>query len=357
VITGGPGVGKTTLVRSILQILLAKKLQVALAAPTGRAAKRLSEATGLEARTLHRLLEVDPIGGGFKRTQERPLERDLLIVDEVSMVDVALMNGLLKAVPKGAALILVGNVDQLPSVGPGQVLADIIASHAIPVVRLTEVFRQAAQSQIVVNAHRINQGRMPEPGTVPESDFHLVRCRDPEEGAAKLLHVLKERIPKRFGLDPVRDVQVLCPMNRGRLGARALNLDLQAALNPASTPVIERFGWRFASPHPVDGESFDLIVLAVPAVQAVSLLGAAPKLADRLKDVGMSPCWAALLGFDERLDLPFDAAWASDSPIAWLARNNSKPERGDAESLVLHATRDWSEAHLNRAGFAGGSKP
>ena len=145
----------------------------------------MSEATGLEARTLHRLLEADPAQGGFKRDEEHPLEADLLVVDEVSMVDVPLMHALLKAVPPRAALILVGDVDQLPSVGPGQVLADIIASEALPVVRLTEVFRQAAQSRIVVNAHRINQGLLPEPGDDPSSDFHLVRCRDAENGAAR----------------------------------------------------------------------------------------------------------------------------------------------------------------------------
>jgi exodeoxyribonuclease V alpha subunit len=227
VITGGPGVGKTTLVHTILQILRTKTPAIALAAPTGRAAKRLSEATGLEARTLHRLLEADPTQGGFKRGEEHPLEGDLLVVDEVSMVDVPLMHALLKAVPRRAALLLVGDVDQLPSVGPGQVLADIIASGAVPVVRLTEVFRQAARSRIVVNAHRINQGKMPEPGEEPQSDFHLVRCRDAEDGVEKLLEIVARRIPARFGLDPIKDVQVLCPMNRGGLGARSLNLELQ----------------------------------------------------------------------------------------------------------------------------------
>ena len=161
------------------------------------------------------------------------------------MVDVPLMHALLKAVPPRAALILVGDVDQLPSVGPGQVLADVIASGAVPVVRLTEVFRQAAQSRIVTNAHRINQGLMPEPGDDPASDFHLVRCRDPEDGAAKLLEVVARRIPARFGLDPIRDVQVLCPMNRGGLGARSLNLELQRLLNPPGEARVERFGWTF----------------------------------------------------------------------------------------------------------------
>ena len=217
-----------------------------MAAPTGRAAKRLSEATGLEARTLHRLLEADPVHGGFKRDEDRPLDCDLLVVDEVSMVDVPLMHALLKAVPNGAVLILVGDVDQLPSVGPGQVLADIISSGAIPVVRLTEVFRQAAQSRIITNAHRINQGQMPVPDDDPHSDFHLVRCHDPEDGLAKLLEIVVRRIPARFGLDPIRDVQVLCPMNRGGLGARSLNLELQQLLNPPGEARVERFGWTFA---------------------------------------------------------------------------------------------------------------
>src|SRR4051812_24743717 len=245
VVTGGPGVGKTTLVNSILKILAAKTPAIALAAPTGRAAKRLGEATGREARTLHRLLEADPAQGGFKRGEEHPLECDLLVVDEVSMVDVPLMHALLKAVPSRAALILVGDVDQLPSVGPGQVLADIIASGAVPVVRLTEGFRQAAQSRIVTDAHRINHGLLPEPGTDPASDFHLVRCTDPEDGAAKLLEIVGKRIPARFGLDPIRDVQVLCPMNRGGLGARSLNLELQRLLNPPGEARVERFGSTF----------------------------------------------------------------------------------------------------------------
>jgi exodeoxyribonuclease V alpha subunit len=247
VITGGPGVGKTTIVNAILRILSAKGVRLLLCAPTGRAAKRMNEATGFEAKTIHRLLEVDPKGGGFRRDNENPLDCDLLVVDESSMVDVLLMHALVKAVPDKAALLIVGDVDQLPSVGPGQVLADMIASAAIPVVRLTEVFRQAAKSRIIVNAHRINQGVMPDlrkPDA--ESDFYFVEADDPETAVPRIIDLVKTRIPRRFGLDPIRDVQVLCPMNRGGVGARSLNIELQAALNPAGERKVERFGWTFA---------------------------------------------------------------------------------------------------------------
>jgi exodeoxyribonuclease V alpha subunit len=246
VITGGPGVGKTTLVNSILKVLQAKGVAVALCAPTGRAAKRLTESTGLDGRTIHRLLEADPSNGGFKRNEENPLSCDLLVVDEASMVDVPLMRALLRALPDQAALLLVGDVDQLPSVGPGQVLADIIASGAVPVIRLTEVFRQAAASRIITNAHRINQGLMPEM-TVPEgSDFYFIEAAEPEDALRKLLTMVSRRIPGRFGLDPVRDIQVLCPMNRGSLGARSLNIALQEALNPPGPVQVQRFGWTFS---------------------------------------------------------------------------------------------------------------
>jgi len=242
VITGGPGVGKTTLVDSILKILGVKGVRIALAAPAGRAARRLQDSTGLEAKTIHRLLEVDPMHGGFRRKEDHVLDCDLLVVDETSMIDVPLMHALLKAVPDHAALILAGDVDQLPSVGPGQVLADTIASGVVPVVRLTEVFRQAAESRIIVNAHRINQGLMPEWAQDPASDFHFVECVDAEDGVAKILQIVRDRIPARYGLDPIRDIQVLCPMNRGGLGARSLNIDLQQALNPPGELRVERFG-------------------------------------------------------------------------------------------------------------------
>src|ERR671912_786513 len=247
VVTGGPGVGKTTLLDTILRLLVAKGVKVALAAPTGRAAKRMTEQTGLEAKTIHRLLEIDPKHGGFSRNEESPLDCDLLVVDETSMVDVPLMNALTKAIPSRAGLLLVGDVDQLPSVGPGQVLADVIASGAVPVARLTEVFRQAAESRIVVNAHRINSGKMPEPRQASaETDFYLLDISEPEEGLTKLVAVVTKRIPRRFGLDPVRDVQVLSPMQRGVLGARNLNQELQRVLNPDPPGSVERFGWRFS---------------------------------------------------------------------------------------------------------------
>jgi len=257
VITGGPGVGKTTIVRAILEIFAAKDLRCGLCAPTGRAAKRLAEATGREARTIHRLLEVEPGRGGFKRDREYPLDLDLLIVDEASMVDVVLMERLLRAVPARACLVLVGDVDQLPSVGPGRVLADIIASGAVPVARLTEIFRQASQSGIVRAAHQVNSGEAP---ATTGDDFYFVEAATPATIVERIITMVRDRIPARFGLDPLRDIQVLSPMSRTELGARHLNVLLQEALNPAmpvqpdadsagapekSAAEVQRFGWTF----------------------------------------------------------------------------------------------------------------
>jgi exodeoxyribonuclease V alpha subunit len=232
VVTGGPGTGKTTIVRAIIDVFLAKSLRVSLGAPTGRAAKRLAEATGREAKTLHRLLEFDPAISGFRRNRDYPLELDLLVIDEMSMVDLPLMNQLLRAVPPTACIVLVGDVDQLPSVGAGSVLADLIGSGVVPVARLTEVHRQAKESWIVRAAHAVNRGDEPESAPAGQGDFYFIEANDPPAIIDRIAQMVKERIPAKFGFDPFRDVQVLTPQVKTDLGVLNLNKELQAALNP-----------------------------------------------------------------------------------------------------------------------------
>lgn len=246
VITGGPGVGKTTLLDSLLRILAAKRVRFRLCAPTGRAAKRMSESTGHPALTIHRLLEFLP-SGGFRRGSSHPLETDLVVVDEFSMVDIPLMASLCRALPSRGSLILVGDPDQLPSVGPGAILADILASGAVPVVRLTEIFRQAGASHIVQAAHEIRHGRVPADPAGQGADFAFLHREDPAEIAELVLRLVRKEIPGRLGLDPLRDIQVLAPMHRGSLGIRELNAALQAALNPprADAAEVARFGCTF----------------------------------------------------------------------------------------------------------------
>ncbi len=276
VITGGPGVGKTTITRAIVKILRAKECRVLLASPTGRAAKRLSESTGAMAQTIHRLLKYDPETHGFVHNDRKPLNCDLLIVDEVSMLDVPLAYQLMRAVPPTASLVLVGDVDQLPSVGPGNVLRDIIESRVGRTVRLTEIYRQDKASHIVLNAHRINSGQMPDMPPVaavsdrrtparqeqpavgdrryseaaPASDFYFIEQDDPEKALQTIITLVSERIPKRFGFDPFNDVQVLSPMHRGVCGVENINRQLQGALNPVGAKFslklneqqVERYG-------------------------------------------------------------------------------------------------------------------
>ena len=247
VLTGGPGTGKTTLVRGIVSILGRKGLRLQMAAPTGRAAKRLAETTGKDAKTLHRLLEWSPQERRFTRDSEHPLNLDLLVVDEASMLDIRLMYHILRALPPEARLILVGDVDQLPSIGPGRVLADLIESRVVEVARLTEIFRQAKESLIIVNAHRVRDGQTPSlRPTDAEGDFFFFEREEPPAILSTLKHLVAERVPRKLGIDPLRDLQVLTPMRRGLLGANNLNVELQELLNPGSQE--EAIGGRALRP-------------------------------------------------------------------------------------------------------------
>jgi exodeoxyribonuclease V alpha subunit len=248
ILTGGPGTGKTTIVRAIVELFRAKQQRITLCAPTGRAAKRLSESTGQEAKTIHRLLEFDAAIGGFRRSKDHPLDLDLLVVDETSMADIALMNKLLQAVPPWAALVLVGDVDQLPSVGPGSVLKDFIEANSLRVVRLTQVHRQAGSSWIIRAAHAINTGEAPESApSGSDGDFYFLEVDDENKIVERIITMVKERIPARFQLDSVRDIQVLSPMNKAVVGVKNLNQELQNALNPPKQGAaeVQRFGMSF----------------------------------------------------------------------------------------------------------------
>jgi exodeoxyribonuclease V alpha subunit len=247
VITGGPGTGKTTLVKTLLKVLESKQLNIKLCAPTGRAAKRLSETTGLEATTIHRLLEIDAVQGGFKYNEHNRLLCDYLIVDESSMIDAALFYSLIKSLPDNVGLLLVGDVDQLPSVGAGQVLKDIISSDAVTVIKLTQIFRQASTSDIITSAHNINNGILPKLDSPRDgTDFYFIEAEPGDDIINKIITIVTDRIPKKFHFNPVQDIQLLCPMQRGGSGARSLNIELQKALNPNYSDGITKFGQTFA---------------------------------------------------------------------------------------------------------------
>ncbi len=239
ILTGGPGTGKSTSIRALLMLLRKRGIEVALAAPTGRAAKRLSEATGVRAKTLHRLLEFMPHDNSFQRDEEHPLPYQFVIVDEFSMVDILLFYHLLKALPRDAHLLLVGDADQLPSVGPGNVLRDLLCSEAIPAVCLSELFRQAQQSRIIVNAHRINSGQMPYLKTEADGDFFFLREEDPLNVQRLVVELVQRRLPARYKLNPMTDIQVLAPMYKGPAGVHVLNEELQARLNPRASAELE----------------------------------------------------------------------------------------------------------------------
>ncbi len=238
VITGGPGTGKSTITKAILAIAEQLSAKIILAAPTGRAAKRMTEITGQKAKTIHSLLEVDFKNGGFKRGFDHPLECDLIIVDEASMIDTSLMYSLLKAIPEYARVIFVGDVNQLPSVGPGNVLKDIISSKMIPVTALNEIFRQAAGSRIITNAHRINSGTFPDITNLSDSDFFFIESEEPETVLRDVISLVSHRLPKKYGFNPVDSIQVLAPMRRGVIGTENLNLVLQETLNPKGIPLV-----------------------------------------------------------------------------------------------------------------------
>jgi len=247
VLTGGPGTGKTTTVLGIIDIFQRLKMSVLLCAPTGRAAKRMSETTGMEAKTIHRLLEFNPHTGKFSRNEGSPLGAHAVIVDETSMIDTSLMTDLLRAVSSYTTLVLVGDADQLPSIGPGSVLRDIISSGRIPTIRLKEIFRQAASSKIVQNAHLINTGKIPNTSNERSGNFFFIKKKTPEEITGSIIELVAKRLPSTYGFEPVNDIQVLAPMHRGETGVMNLNMLLQERLNPFNPrrPELRMGGWVF----------------------------------------------------------------------------------------------------------------
>jgi exodeoxyribonuclease V alpha subunit len=302
VITGGPGTGKTTLITAIVRILSRRGARVALCAPTGRAAKRMAEATGSEAKTIHRLLEWSPQAGAFHRNGSSRLASDAVIVDETSMIDIVLFAQLLDAIPSHARLVLVGDSDQLPSVGPGNVLADLIASGSVPVVRLTEIFRQAGASSIVVNAHRINAGHMPNPSRQESDDFFFIEREEPEAILATVRELVTTRIPRRFALDARKDVQVLTPMRKGLLGVDGMNKELQALLNP-SGPSVLRGGTEFRTGDRVmqTRNNYELGVFNGDVGEVVEVAEASREIAVRFDERTLRYEWSDL----EQLDLSY----------------------------------------------------
>lgn len=245
IVTGGPGTGKSTLTKVLTKILQDRGLRIILCSPTGRAAKRLAECTGLEAKTLHRTLGVDPITGGFSFNEKNKLSADVVIVDEVSMLDIFLVAALLRALPSTASLLLIGDRDQLPSVGPGRILADLLDSGKIPFVRLSQIFRQATESNIITSAHAINLGEMPKLDNKPDSDIFFFEIQENQSDVDLVIDIVTQRIPKKFGLHPRKDIQVLCPMLKGDLGVRNLNECLQKILNPNPPTSVQKFGVTF----------------------------------------------------------------------------------------------------------------